>query len=281
MESHFEKTCFIIMPISDYAPYENGHFGRVYEHIIKPAVTRAGFMPLRADEVKRTNYIAIDILKRIINSEMCLCDLSSKNPNVLYELGIRQAFDLPVTFIKDSLTDRVFDIQGFRDVAYDEKMRVDNVTQNIESIAETIVNTYELKEDDEVNSLISLLGIEAAKIVKKEISVDTELILSHLTDIGLRINRIENQINSKTKAANAGKLSEVVIDNQNVFRLGEKLSNGEITLDKIVYHRKFGRGVVLGREGVEHNPIATIRFDEFGDKKLMLNYASLSSTIIQ
>ena len=43
-------TCFVIMPISDVDSYEPGHFGRVYEHVIKPACKAAGLKPIRADE---------------------------------------------------------------------------------------------------------------------------------------------------------------------------------------------------------------------------------------
>src|SRR5579863_7584297 len=110
-----EKSCFIIMPISDVEPYPVGHFKRVYEFIIKPAVINAGFKPIRADDVLNTNYIALDVIRRIIGCDMAICDLSSRNPSVFYELGIRQAFDLPVTLIRDSITKRAFDIQGFRD----------------------------------------------------------------------------------------------------------------------------------------------------------------------
>ncbi|MEY4114114.1 MAG: hypothetical protein RLZ76_807 [Bacteroidota bacterium] len=42
-----------------------------------------------------------------------------------------------------------------------------------------------------------------------------------------------------------------------------------------VEHQKFGFGIVLKMEGAAHNPIATIKFDLNGDKKIMLNYAKL------
>ncbi len=42
-----------------------------------------------------------------------------------------------------------------------------------------------------------------------------------------------------------------------------------------VEHQKFGFGVVLKMEGAAHNPIATIKFDLNGEKKIMLNYAKL------
>ncbi len=42
-----------------------------------------------------------------------------------------------------------------------------------------------------------------------------------------------------------------------------------------VEHQKFGFGTVTKLEGSSHNPIATIKFEHNGDKKIMLNYAKL------
>jgi DNA helicase-2/ATP-dependent DNA helicase PcrA len=42
-----------------------------------------------------------------------------------------------------------------------------------------------------------------------------------------------------------------------------------------VEHQKFGFGEVLKLEGSQHNPVATIKFEENGEKKIMLNYAKL------
>ena len=42
-----------------------------------------------------------------------------------------------------------------------------------------------------------------------------------------------------------------------------------------VEHQKFGFGEVIKKEGAAHNPIATIKFDTNGEKKIMLNYAKL------
>jgi DNA helicase-2/ATP-dependent DNA helicase PcrA len=42
-----------------------------------------------------------------------------------------------------------------------------------------------------------------------------------------------------------------------------------------VEHLKFGFGIVKKMEGASHNPIATIQFDQNGEKKIMLNYAKL------
>lgn len=42
-----------------------------------------------------------------------------------------------------------------------------------------------------------------------------------------------------------------------------------------VEHQKFGFGEVLKMEGASHNPIATVKFEHNGEKKIMLNYAKL------
>ena len=69
--------CFVIMPISDPEGYENGHFKTVYESIFKPACAKADFHAVRADEVLEANIIHWDIVRRIIESPMALCDLST------------------------------------------------------------------------------------------------------------------------------------------------------------------------------------------------------------
>jgi DNA helicase-2/ATP-dependent DNA helicase PcrA len=42
-----------------------------------------------------------------------------------------------------------------------------------------------------------------------------------------------------------------------------------------VEHQKFGFGEVIKLEGSQHNPVATIKFEVNGEKKIMLNYAKL------
>ncbi|WP_269849509.1 ParB N-terminal domain-containing protein [Methanosarcina horonobensis] len=132
------KECFVIMPITDRSPYEEGHFKIVYDHLIKPACALAGFAPIRSDEIKNTNFIVKDILTRLLNSPMAICDLSGQNPNVLFELGIRQSFNKPVTIIKDLITPRIFDIDGLRCLDYNESLRVDQINSSIKLIADTL-----------------------------------------------------------------------------------------------------------------------------------------------
>lgn len=171
------------MPITDRSPYEDGHFKIVYDHLIKPACLLAGFTPIRSDEIKNTNFIVKDILKRLLNSPMAICDLSGQNPNVLFELGIRQSFNKPVTIIKDLITPRIFDIDGLRCLDYNENLRVDQINSSVNLIADTLKNTYESRKNQE-NSLIHSLSIKPAKLLNDQIlSNDTTVLLQSINSL--------------------------------------------------------------------------------------------------
>jgi hypothetical protein len=268
------------MPISDNPNYPKGHFLRVYEYIIKPACILADFEPVRADDVLNTNHIALDILKKIIESDMALCDLSTQNPNVLYELGIRQAFNKPVTLIKDTKTNRIFDIQGFRDLEYDENLRIDNVQEIIENLAETIKITFKEK-DTQVNSLVKLLGINPAELTDStNISIETELILNNLNSIDKRLNHIENLSKHQPKYYPAKPIKEESLFDEIDFS-DEKFSMTEIAQlkkgDKVA-HIRFGIGTLHKIEGKPEDLNSfkgEFDFEKGGRKKLLLRFSNL------
>ncbi len=184
------------MPISDAEGYPAGHFTEVYSELIKPAVESAGYTPTRADEVVSSNMIHIDVISKIVHADLCVCDLSSKNPNVMFEYGIRQAFDKPTVLIKDTSTTRIFDLSGFRDIEYDTSLRVGNILKKRNEIKDAILETIQNQgTDGNVFSLVSLLGLanaaqiptsnadpEAAQfqIIMKQISALQEIINSKI-----------------------------------------------------------------------------------------------------
>lgn len=152
--------CFIIMPIADSEGYDKGHFSKVYEDIFKPACINSGFSPIRADEVKQTNLIHLDILQKLIESPMAICDLSSRNPNVLFELGLRQAFDKPTVLVQENGTPKIFDIAPLRYTEYRRELKYREVLEDQSLIAEAIAATKESTDKGEgVNSIVRILSL--------------------------------------------------------------------------------------------------------------------------
>lgn len=188
-----KPTCFVIMPISDVHGYESGHFARVYEHLLKPAIVAAGYTPVRADDAVKTDYIVVGIIQQIVDSEMVICDFSARNPNVMYELGIRHAFNKPVTLIKDRRTEKVFDIQGLRYTEYDDSLRIDSVQKDVSRITTAISETAKAGAEN-LNSVVQLAGIKAAEVpAGQTVSPDTQLLLSALGALERRIDTVEGK----------------------------------------------------------------------------------------
>lgn len=164
------KSCFVMMPISDVVGYPLGHFKDVYEQVIRPAVEAAGYKSELATSTNSAHMIQLDIIQKVATADLCICDLSTNNPNVLFEYGIRQAFDKPTVLIKDDRTDRLFDISGFRCVDYKHSLRITEAKEAIVQITSAIVDTVNAVGTDQIFSLVKLMQLSKASMPGTEIS---------------------------------------------------------------------------------------------------------------
>lgn len=197
-----QKSCFVIMPISDTDGYPQGHFHHVYQNIIVPSCKMAGYQPVRADQVKATNMIHLDILKRLIDAPISICDLSSRNPNVLFELGIRQAFDKPVVLIQEIGTPKIFDISPLRYTEYSRDMKYHDVLAVQQEIKEAVLETVEANgKEGNINSIVRLMALAGAANIPDVSSGKGELayniLQSEISDIKKTIEMIAK--NQKTE----------------------------------------------------------------------------------
>ena len=160
------KNGFVLMPIADCDGYEKGHFAHVYDDIIKPAIDKTEYTAIRADEVKETNFIHLDILKKLIDAPIAVCDLSTRNPNVLFELGIRQAFDKPVVLIQEKGTPKIFDIAPLRYLEYSKEMKYHEVLESQKKLQEAIEATKAAEGDSgNINSIVKLMALSSPAII--------------------------------------------------------------------------------------------------------------------
>jgi tetratricopeptide (TPR) repeat protein len=66
-------------------------FDVIYRELIEPAIREADLEPHRADEEMNDGIIQKAMFERLILSRYAVADLTTANPNVFYELGIRHA----------------------------------------------------------------------------------------------------------------------------------------------------------------------------------------------
>lgn len=127
-ESVEKPTCFIAMPITtqpEYVERYNGdqdHWGHVMGSLFERAIEEAGFRPIRP-AAQGSHLIHAQIIRHLSTASLVLVDLSTHNPNVFFELGVRTSLDLPITLVRDEHTNIPFDTSGINTYEYDSNLR--------------------------------------------------------------------------------------------------------------------------------------------------------------
>lgn len=135
-------TCFVIMPFTTPEGYEPQHFKKIYEQIFVPAIKLAGFTPLRCDEITNSCTQYDNMFFHLDTAPIVLCDASTYNPNVMYELGIRHYHNKPTVIVQEENQKHIFDLRPFNIIPYRNKRLYDEVIADQKAIANALTSTY-------------------------------------------------------------------------------------------------------------------------------------------
>lgn len=186
-----KKICGIVMPISALEGCSEGHWSDVLE-IITEAVEEAGFEGNLVSNADDVGIIQKRIIQNLYENPIVVCDVSGKNPNVMFELGMRLAFDKPTIIIKDDKTSYSFDTSPIEHIEYPRDLRFSRIVDFKSKLAEKIKATFEKSTTDtSYTTFLKHFGeFKVAKIDKKEVS-GQEFILDELKSIRMGMRRLE------------------------------------------------------------------------------------------
>lgn len=147
---------FVAMPFSerskDRAP---GYFDEVLKHLITPAAVKANFNARTAKKAG-TEVIQSTIVNDLDSADLVIVDLTEHNPNVLFELGMRIAFNKPVCLIRAKGTAPIFDIDHMlRVFDYNPCLWPTTLAIDVPALTEFIAETW--KNKDSERSYLSIL----------------------------------------------------------------------------------------------------------------------------
>jgi hypothetical protein len=135
------KTCFVAMPVStppQYADQDVDHFAHVLEHLFTPALEQAGYIVI-PPKILGSPLIHAEIIRYLEEADLVLADLSSHNPNVFFELGLRTSLDRPVALVKDRRTTAIpFDLGSINVLDYDDSLRPWTIEKEKKRLAEHV-----------------------------------------------------------------------------------------------------------------------------------------------
>lgn len=184
-----KQYCGIVMPISTIDGCNEAHWSDVKD-IISDAIEEAGFTPNIVSDADESGVIHRRIIRNLYDYEIVVCDVSGKNPNVMFELGMRLAFDKPTIIIKDSETGYSFDTSSVEYLEYPRDLRFSSIVEFKERLSFKIKATYESsKNDPNYTTFLKHFGdFKTVKIETTEVG-STEYILEELRSMRSFLSR--------------------------------------------------------------------------------------------
>ena len=212
--------CGLIMPIALIDNCSPQHWEAI-RMIIKEALEDTDY---EVNLVSDSNEIGI-IQKRIIqntySNDIIICDVSAKNPNVMFELGMRLAFDKPVIIIKDDFTSYSFDTGMIEHLNYPRDLNYHAIQAFKVILKAKLVATHEASVGNEYVSFLSHFPtVTASKVPEKEVT-STDFILESISEMRdeIRIlskSNVYNELGQGSVGPVHIQLAKILFENPNI-----------------------------------------------------------------
>ncbi len=207
-----------VMPIAKTEGYPDTHWNDVMS-ILDATVQGLGIGKGRiVSDGGEITTIHSRIVNNLNEDDIVICDVSSRNPNVMFELGMRIAFDKPVIIIKDDVTDYCFDSGTIEHVGYPKDLRHGLINKFQHKLAEKITATFNAYIKDGSTSVSPILknfgSFDKRDIQLNELSAN-EALVQDIQSIKNSLVRLQmsSQVTSTSKFVKTfdGKLSNYLV----------------------------------------------------------------------
>lgn len=214
------KKCFIITPIGSTESEIRRATEGLIEAVIIPSLEELGFSKENisvAHRISESGSINRQIIKKIIEDDLAIVNLTGLNPNVMYELAVRHAIARPVVMLAEDGTRLPFDIVDQRTIFYkNDMLGAVQLKEDLKTFVQSALNDTQVENPliqliQENNALNNINGIDKGA---------AELILD-------RLDRLER----KNTISNNNMNKDVLID----FEYNKEIDADEAR--KILYER--------------------------------------------
>lgn len=186
-----EKICFIVTAIGESGTPTRERADNVYRYLIAPVCEDLGYKPVRVDHVNAVDNINTTIINYLKTAPMVIADMTDHNPNAFYELGFRQALELPLVPIIKVGGNLPFDVMTTRTVFYDTDVaKIEDSKENLKAKIQSFEN-FEMPESrversltlDDVNDNLSKKLNKILNLLEKQQSYSS---LVHTHDFNVK-----------------------------------------------------------------------------------------------
>lgn len=190
---------------------------------------KIGFSAKLVSSSDEITVIQKTIVQNLYSLPIVICDVSEKNPNVMFELGLRLAFDKPTIIIKDDATSFIFDTGVVEHIEYPRDLRFSKVVEFKKKLGEKVRATYAKSlSDNEFSTFLKHFGtFKVSSIDEKEVS-SQEYIMTQLSELKIKIDRL-----SKPPRYIKGKPANAIVDEIDICCAGFSKEDIEVIDEEI------------------------------------------------
>lgn len=193
-----EKICFIVTAIGESGTETRDRADEVFSYLIAPVCEELGYKPVRVDQVDAVDNINETIINYLKTAPMVVADMTGHNPNAFYELGFRQALELPLVPIIQTGNKLPFDVISQRTVFYNLSVgKIEQSKRELKAKMKSFEN-FEMPENRAERSLtLEDLNDNLTKKLNKILNLlenqQSYSPLIHTHDFNLRTPQIDYQ----------------------------------------------------------------------------------------
>ena len=107
---------FVVMPVSQTASRTTAEWDEIFQYVIKPSVESCGYQCERA--MPSSGNLIGSIVDKLRRSYIVLADVTDRNANVFYELGVRHALSRRTIIISQDADGIPSDLRGYWSIVY-------------------------------------------------------------------------------------------------------------------------------------------------------------------
>lgn len=175
------KICYVIMPFSKTKTCTEDEWTDIFEAVIKPAVEGAGL----GYGCLRSEATTGNIIKKVVNSlyqaNVVIADLTDRNPNVFYELGVRHTLKHRTIMIAQRRKDIPSDLHGYASHVYKWKTTIQKgeLTKKLRRLLEHIEEDMD-RSDNPVSDFLTERSIRILEFQRDENSRKLRALIKEL-----------------------------------------------------------------------------------------------------
>lgn len=189
-----------------------GDFEDYYKEIYHPAIEECDLLPRRADSIYRPSPILHDIWSFINDSFLVIADITGRNPNVMYELGLAHAIAKPAIIISNSIDDVPFDLRALRILLYNTN-KPNWATELKKSIVRSIKEIITSPSDSILPTFLNVTTSKKEEV--SEVKKDLIEIKQYLYRLNLEDEEEDNQ--RKPKILSSEEYGEAIRDAHKLY----------------------------------------------------------------